>query len=313
MRRLFSKPFSWCIVYTVVLALFTTYMMLDTFVIPRININPGIMGPITSVEIPETSILPTTSPDVKYPIITNTSYLDENISIKIETKRYYDTTCYIADIKISNATYLKTAFANRTYGKNIIERTSDMAKRNDAIFAVNGDYYGFRSYGFVLRNGTLYRDTPRNSSNDDALVVYYDGSFEIIEENKSNVYDYYNKGAYQIFTFGPALVNNNKIAVNVNSEVGGHLDSNPRTAIGIIEPLHYVVIVSDGRIEESAGLTLYQLADIFCNEYNCSVAYNLDGGGSSTMWFNGRIVNVTTYDGIHIVERKVSDCVYFGY
>ena len=41
-------------------------------------------------------------------------------------------------------------------------------------------------------------------------------------------------------------------------------------------------------------------------------AYNLDGGGSSTMYFQGQIVNNPTTGGSRIRERSVSDIVYIG-
>lgn len=88
------------------------------------------------------------------------------------------------------------------------------------------------------------------------------------------------------------------------------MTSNPRTAIGQISALHYLVIVSDGRTSESAGLTLYQLATLFAQR-GCTVAYNLDGGGSSTMVFNGNVVNNPT-SGRSITERAVSDIVYIA-
>ena len=85
--------------------------------------------------------------------------------------------------------------------------------------------------------------------------------------------------------------------------------SNPRTALGILEPLHYLFVVSDGRTEESQGLTLYQLAE-FMQTLGTTIAYNLDGGGSSTMFFNGEIINNPTTNGRSIQERRVSDIVY---
>ena len=88
--------------------------------------------------------------------------------------------------------------------------------------------------------------------------------------------------------------------------------SNPRTAIGILEPLHYVFVVSDGRTEESEGLTLYELAE-FMQSIGAATAYNLDGGGSSTIYFNGEVINNPTTDGKSIRERSVSDIVYVGY
>ena len=88
--------------------------------------------------------------------------------------------------------------------------------------------------------------------------------------------------------------------------------SNPRTAIGIIDDSHYVFVVSDGRTNSSEGLTLYELAE-FMQSIGAKTAYNLDGGGSSTMYFNGEVVNNPTSNGNKISERGVSDIVYIGY
>ena len=88
--------------------------------------------------------------------------------------------------------------------------------------------------------------------------------------------------------------------------------SNPRTAIGIIDNLHYVFVVSDGRTEESEGLSLLELAE-FMDGLGVETAYNLDGGGSSTMYFNGEVINTPTTDGRSVKERSVSDIFYIGY
>ena len=88
--------------------------------------------------------------------------------------------------------------------------------------------------------------------------------------------------------------------------------SNPRTAIGVVDELHYLLVVSDGRTSVSEGLSLYELAE-FMQSMNCTIAYNLDGGGSSTMVFNGEVINNPTTSGKSIKERGVSDIVYIGY
>ena len=90
------------------------------------------------------------------------------------------------------------------------------------------------------------------------------------------------------------------------------MKNNPRTAIGKLAENHYVFVVSDGRTNKSTGLTLYELAN-FMKELGCTEAYNLDGGGSSTMYFNGNVINNPTTNGNRISERSVSDIVYIGY
>ncbi|MCB8975863.1 MAG: phosphodiester glycosidase family protein [Ardenticatenaceae bacterium] len=243
------------------------------------------------------------------PIITANSYQDANMQITIETIRAYDTDIYIADVIVSDIAYLKTALAQNTFGKNIKETTSAMAEEHEAILAINGDYYGFRNSGFVVRNGVLYRTTARSGSND-ALVVMADGNFEIVNESNTDVQALYDAGALQVFSFGPGLIENGEITVTSSSEVSQSKSSNPRTAIGMIAPLHYIFVVSDGRTSQSAGLSLLELAQIM-QQYGVTEAYNLDGGGSSTMVFNGQVVNNPT-DGRSYGERKVSDIIYIG-
>jgi exopolysaccharide biosynthesis protein len=241
------------------------------------------------------------------PVVADFSYKDGDIEISIETLRVYDTDVYIADVKVSSIAYLKTAFADNTYGRNINDKTSVIAGRQNAIFAINGDYYGFRDSGWVLRNGILYR----SGGNDTALLMDTKGRFscdsdrDSIEKQISNL--------WQIWSFGPPLVVGGAVSVSRDQEISGRSSiSNPRTAIGQAGDLHYIFIVSDGRTNSSAGLSLHELAALF-QARGCSVAYNLDGGGSATMYFNGRVINRPTTMGNRIIEREISDIVYIGY
>lgn len=244
------------------------------------------------------------------PVITDTSYESSSLSIAITTIREYDTQIYIADVTVSDVSCLRAGLAGGVFGRNIKETTSAMAEDNNAILAVNGDYYGFRDSGFVVRNGFLYRDTARKGSDNEILVVYGDGRLEIARESEADAAELVENGAQQVFSFGPGLVREGEITVGEDSEVGQAMQSNPRTAIGMVEPLHYILLVSDGRTRESAGLTLFELAEVM-QGIGCETAYNLDGGGSSTMWFMGEIINVPT-SGRSVGERKVSDIVYIG-
>ena len=239
------------------------------------------------------------------------SYADENIEITINTYREYDSYIYVADVKIASLEYLKTAFAKGKYGKNVTQKTSTMAANNNAILAINGDYYGSQERGYVLRNGMLYRE--KSSGNHEDLVIWADGSFSVIDENSVSAAALADSDAYQLFCFGPALVLNGQVNVESDAEVAKATKSgNPRTCIGIVEPGHYLFIVSDGRTDESHGLSLYELA-CFASDLGAEVCYNLDGGGSSTMYFNGEVINKPVAYGHTIVERNVSDIIYIGY
>lgn len=190
------------------------------------------------------------------------------------------------------------------------ETTSEIAESAGVILAINGDYYGAQEEGYVLRNGTLYRNTL--SSGQKELVIYEGGSFAIINEEDITAEELLADGAQQVLSFGPALVEDGTVVVSEADEVGKAKASNPRTAIGIMDNLHYVFVVSDGRTEESADLSLSQLAE-FMQDLGVVTAYNLDGGGSYTMYFNGEMINNPTTSGRSIKERSVSDIVYIGY
>ena len=244
--------------------------------------------------------------------VTDSSYKDDNISVNLSETTVNNTQVYVADITLSSSNYLKTAFAQNAYGTNVTAKTSVTAADNNAILSVNGDYYGANSTGYVIRNGVVYRDTVREDSSNGDLAIYKDGSFKIIYEDQISAEQLVNDGVVNLLAFGPALVENGEIVVNTNTEVGQAMASNPRTAIGIIDENHYIIVVSDGRTSESEGLSLYQLAEVM-KSYGVKTAYNLDGGGSSTLYFNGQVINKPTTGGNKISERAVSDIVYIGY
>ncbi len=236
------------------------------------------------------------------------TYSSDNATINITKKYVENTYVYIADIQLKNSSALQSGVADGTLGRNITAKTSEIAADSDAILAINGDYYGFRDSGYVMRNGYLYRETSSGADSED-LVIYSDGTMEIIKEGDITAEELKEKGAVQIYSFGPGLVDNGEINVSENQEVGHSMRSNPRTAIGYYSPTHYCFVVSDGRTSESEGLSLYQLAQVM-DELGVEKAYNLDGGGSSTMYFNGEVINKPTTNGNKISERSVSDIIY---
>lgn len=299
------------LIYVSLLVAFTAFVLLDTFVISQVYTVAEVVTDDVSVQEnipPEPEMLTEeTEPAV---ILTEGSYKDENITITITEYRQYDSSIYVADIVLSSPEYLKTAFAQNAYGKNVTQTTSGIAQENKAILAINGDYYGSQEKGYVLRNGVLYRES--SSKNQEDLVIWEDGNFTVITEGEVSASELQENGARQIFSFGPTLIYDGNLCVTTEDEVGKAKASNPRTAIGIVEPLHYIFVVSDGRTEESQGLSLYELAG-FMHSLGVITAYNLDGGGSSTLYFNGQVINHPTTSGKTIKERKVSDIVYIGY
>ncbi|MEN6390463.1 MAG: phosphodiester glycosidase family protein [Syntrophomonas sp.] len=218
-------------------------------------------------------------------------------------------TYYVADVTVDDASILQSAFAKNEYGTNIIETTSQIAADHNAVLAVNGDYYGFRDNGILIRNGQIYRDSPARTG----LKIYQDGSMEIYNETTTSAQELLNEGVWQTLSFGPALVVDGQVQsnfddVSIDKNFGNRTieNSNPRTGIGMIAPNHYVFVVVDGRSSESQGMTLSQFAQVFA-DLGCTEAYNLDGGGSSTMYFMGKVVNNPQGKN---QERGTSDIIY---
>jgi exopolysaccharide biosynthesis protein len=313
------------------MSLSTAYTLLDAFVIPRpyiVAVQNQSKDPkaviidekedldsvnITATQEPDNAVVSTSNsfPVVNQtdPITSDYSYIDDHISINIEKVSENSVEFYVADIQIKDISYLKTAFAYDTYGKNITQTTSQMAEANDAIFAINGDYYGFRDTGLVIRNSQLYRDVFSKNTFDQSLIIDRNGNFEIMDGGQISGTSLIDAGVLQGFTFGPVLVENGQMASFDDSRISNN--TNPRTAIGQISALHYIFIVVDGRTSISKGLTLKQLAQEFTDR-GATIAYNLDGGGSSAMWLNGELINNPT-DGKRSGERKISDIIFIGY
>ncbi len=248
-------------------------------------------------------------------VVTDTSYTDGSTTITLSTVTSGSgdstVTYYVADVVLSDATALRSAFAKDQFGENITELTSEIAEDNGAILAINGDYYGFRDTGILIRNGVVYRDDPAR----EGLVFYADGTVAVYDETETSAEELIADGAWNTLSFGPAIVEDGAVVsgidqVEIDTNFGNHSiqGDQPRTAVGVIDENHLVFVVVDGRQSGySAGVTLPELAEIMVS-LGATTAYNLDGGGSSTMYFNGEVVNSPSNGG----ERATSDILYIA-
>ena len=246
-------------------------------------------------------------------ITTDSSFVNGDTSVSISQKTLGtgdDTiTYFVADVELGDATELRSAFANNQFGENITQLTSEMAAANDAVFAINGDYYGFRSTGIVIRNGVVYRDEPARQG----LAMYEDGTAQVYDETTTTAEELLADGVWNTLSFGPAIVESGAVVdgiedVEIDTNFGNHSiqGEHPRTAVGVIDENHLVFVVVDGRdAGYSRGATLTELAEIM-QDLGAETAYNLDGGGSSTLYFNGEVVNQPSNGG----ERGTSDILY---
>ena len=298
-------------------------------VIPRKANNPGMEISRPSVSVPDSqTVAPPSSEGASQPDSSQTdlgmfgakfgdkfsdtvektasSYKSRDISVTL-TKHVLEegtknqVTYFAADIYIRNIDNFRTAFAGGEYGHGYRAETVKLAQENNAVIALSGDYYGIRETGVVIRNGKLYRNAPTDS---DVCVLYYDGTMETYSPGEFDVNAAVAKGAYQAWTFGPQLLDDGQVMDTFNTDVR---PANPRSAIGYIEPGHYVFVLVDGRQPGySAGLRFEKLSQIFY-DLGCKAAYNLDGGQSAVMAFGGAVANQPAGGG-----RSISDILYIG-
>ena len=257
----------------------TSAWALDRFVIDHAQITSAstVGGQQTTVEASATA-------SAADGVLTQSGYTSDTTRITITKKSAGQgdsaLAWYVADVQLSDATLLRTAFAQDSFGTNIIATTSETCSRFGGLVALNGDYYGFRSTGIVVRNGVAFRDA----------------------------------GAWQTWSFGPGVVDQAVVVpgidqVEIDTNVGNHSiqGRQPRTAIGMVAANHFLLVAVDGRSSGySVGLTLPDLTSLM-QGLGCRVAYNLDGGGSTTMVFDGSLVNNPLGRGR---ECGTSDMIY---
>ena len=283
---------------------------LDRFVIWHVEVSD-----VSQYEAENSTVEPATAQDDAVAELTDTSYLrgDTSVAITTVTTGSGDDTLtyYVAEVVLDDATTLRSAFAHDQFGENITEKTSEIAADHDAVFAINGDYYGFRDTGIVIRNGVIYRDVPARTG----IAFSLDGTARIYDETTTSAEGLLAEGVWNTLSFGPALVEDGQIVagidqVEIDTNFGNHSiqGEQPRTAVGVIDANHLVFVVVDGREEGySRGATLPELAQIML-DLGATTAYNLDGGGSSTLYFNGEVVNQPSNRG----ERATSDILYLA-
>ncbi|WIY81747.1 phosphodiester glycosidase family protein [Propionimicrobium sp. PCR01-08-3] len=267
---------------------------LDRFVIDHAE--------VTNVSDLESSATPSGTASSAEPVITITTWISGEGDDLV--------TGYIADVVTGDATQIRTAFAEDTYGLNIIEEPSVIAERVGATLAINGDYYGFRSEGIVIRNGIAFRDVGARNG----LALYADGQMKVYDETATSAQELLDNRVWQTWSFGPGLVIEGQIQegiddVEVDTNVGNHSiqGEQPRTGIGMIEPNHYLLVAVDGRSAGySRGVTMSEFAQLF-SSLGAQVAYNLDGGGSTAMIYHDELVNNPQGEG---KERGTSDIIW---
>ncbi len=240
------------------------------------------------------------------------TYEDPSIQVSIETYPWEKTVCYVARVKVADASQLRSASA---YGftRKQIASVKDMARRMNAVIAINGDYcyYQLSTVGsYLIRQGVQYSD--RLSEGRDMLMIDKNGDFTILQDvtyEKLNAFDM--ASVVNTFSFGPGLiVDGQPLDPSYKAMFNGSLERHQRAAIAQVKKgeLEYVLAVSEGdRESKDGGLTLHEWA-AFLSTLGVENAYNLDGGNSTAIIFHGEKINAVKNKH----HRKLSDIIYFA-
>ncbi len=238
-------------------------------------------------------------------ISTDEGYTSPNLAVRISKVQYGQAKTavyYLADIYLTDVFQFETVLAENSFGKGLRESVKDMGKRAGAILAMTGDTYGNQDAGIVIRNGIVHR---QEKSTFDVCVLYYDGTMRTFSPEDFDLEEAIHAGAYQAWSFGPMLLDGQGQPIpNEQLNTSKNIRrANPRAGLGYFEPGHYCFLVVDGRTDDASGLTLEAFSQLFY-ELGCTAAYNMDGGRSAEMFYNGAILN-DPYKG----GRSVSDCL----
>lgn len=208
-------------------------------------------------------------------------------------------------------------------GKVRVDAT-ETAKKHNVVFAMNTDYYTYRvavnnnrHTGIVIRDGRILYDDPYTEKqvtnsmfpNLDMLAFMPDGSLKVYHSWEKTAQEFIDEGVQTVYSFGPYLLLDGKVSERAyaNNE-----NKNPRCAIGVVEPGHYVAIMCEGRLKRSAGVTISYLAKMM-RAKGCQVAFNMDGGQTAVMVFMGKQLNqIGAYDGGKTNSRPTSEVLGFG-
>ncbi len=283
------------------------------FLIP----SAGSVGHAEVIEIP----LEAKPDDIPLPqedgYLSATEYEDPSISVSVTTGTMYDTGYMIAHVKIANASQIRSAMSGK-YGANKETLGTKLAKQFHAVLAVNGDYFTMKlNTGLLIRQGHGYfipkddKNLTYRNAHYDLLLIDEKGDLHILKE--ATMEDLYNlpedMDVINTFTFGPGLVIDGERQGNYYNFNNAPDNRTQRMCIAQVGPLEYLCICCEGPDDPgSLGMTLDQFTDLVCAQEGVINAYNLDGGGSSTMVFHNKKINCPNRN----VQRFCVDILYFA-
>lgn len=240
---------------------------------------------------------------------TSDGYEDESITLTLETIDLDQVMWRVARVRISHPSQLRTGLAGSP-GSSRVALISSMARKYNAVIAINANYMANDPVKTSFEYRMVERVRAKFNRTKDLLIIDENADFHLfVKSDKSDVKKFTDEGHQIInaFTFGPALVKDGAM-LELDAKYGYNPHGKePRMAIGQTGPLEYVLVLAEGRTGDSEGVTQRELAE-FMFSLGCLQAFNLDGGNSATMVFNGSYYQYKTSSN----ERAQSDMIYFA-
>lgn len=233
-------------------------------------------------------------------------YDDGSIRVEITSEVAYDTNVYYARVKLTHPSQLRTALAAK-YPSKAARPVSVMAEENNAVFAINGDFFSYHRSGIVVRGGVYLRESPVRSR--DTLIIDQNGDFRILTNTNQKTWKEVRDTAVEAFCFGPGLIVDGEVVkFNIPDKVScGARTKAQRLCICQMGPLDYLIIATEGPEQEKTdGLTIAQLTELAVKA-GAQQCYNLDGGSSVTLMMGGVKINA-----VESKNRYVGDIIYFA-
>ena len=249
-----------------------------------------------------------------------TEYSDPSIQVSIRHEWIGEAHYNIAIIKIAHPSQLRTALYKNSIKKNNYVWVT--AAQNNAVVAIGGEFLNKNEGTYTVRMSQLLRTKGKKSR--DALFIDQYGDFHITKGfSKDTVTQLQEQGLQIInaFNFGPALIIDGEPVYDLcrgkpRYPIGLTTARQPRTAIGQLGPLEYMLVVVDGRkvkvtdpdgtVRRSPGVDVFTLGEYMLS-CGCTQAYTLDGGGSAAMYYAG-----TGLYSNPCTKRGVTDIIYFA-
>lgn len=244
-------------------------------------------------------------------LIGEKEYKDDSIHVKLVDYIHENIPCTIAYVTIEDPSQLRTAMSSDKPDDHRYVRGYLMAKKANAIVAINGDFFKYTHTGYTVRQGKIIRELP--DGNHDVLLIDDAAQFTVLRNADMPAIETYllqlpkERKLVNSFNFGPLLVENGQ-AQPITIEMYQPNARHQRVAIVQISAKEYALVHCMGAVKNKKnGLTLEEFADFIAKTIpDCQIAYNLDGGGSAHMLFMTKRLNAN--DGL----RDISDIVYFA-